>query len=122
MGSLALPCSHHDELPYFVCLPNAGQPHNRLYDEFAVAERLRMRGWVLPGAAWGGRQLPMLLLLNGSAWGPAMNGRRWAVETDGAAQLPATTHLHSASVPGQVPDLCFLYAVQPTRAPRAQRV
>ncbi|PRW57374.1 Glutamate decarboxylase [Chlorella sorokiniana] len=25
-----------------------GQPHSRLYDEFAVAERLRMRGWVLP--------------------------------------------------------------------------
>lgn len=35
----------------------AGQPHGRLYDEFAVAERLRMRGWVLPGVwgrAWSG--------------------------------------------------------------------
>ena len=28
----------------------AGQPHSRLYDEFALADRLRMRGWVLPGA------------------------------------------------------------------------
>lgn len=29
-----------------------GKQHHRLYDEFALADRLRMRGWVLPGA-WG---------------------------------------------------------------------
>ena len=28
--------------------------HCRLYDEYAVADRLRMRGWVLPGAVWCG--------------------------------------------------------------------
>ena len=26
-----------------------GKPHRRLYDEFALADRVRMRGWVLPG-------------------------------------------------------------------------
>lgn len=26
-----------------------GKEHHRLYDEFALSDRLRMRGWVLPG-------------------------------------------------------------------------
>lgn len=45
-GQLVLPCLHHPSL----C---TGQPHSRLYDEFALADRLRMRGWVLPGARLG---------------------------------------------------------------------
>lgn len=36
-----------------------GAQHRRLYDEFALADRLRMRGWVLPGKGgpgWAGTQ------------------------------------------------------------------
>ena len=49
-----------------------GAPHRRLYDEFALADRLRMRGWVLPGgwpgqtagdAAWRSAAVMPLLLL-----------------------------------------------------------
>lgn len=32
-------------------LGSDGKEHRRLYDEFALADRLRMRGWVLPGEA-----------------------------------------------------------------------
>jgi hypothetical protein len=34
-----------------------GKQHHRLYDEFALADRLRMRGWVLPGAPGEGAGL-----------------------------------------------------------------